>query len=105
MMLKHVSASQLKHVNVRQWVRQTQTRLTSSWPRGLRVINEQLWCCCGDAGIVIVDSELQQQQQQLSMSSADMGNVYDVAEMSNGDVVIVAGNGLYHRCNGMSQCT
>ena len=101
MMLKHVSVSQLKHVNVRQWVRQTQTRLTSSWPRGLRVINEQLWCCCGDAGIVIVDSELQQQQQQLSMSSADMGNVYDVAGMSNGDVVIVASNGLYHRCNGM----
>ena len=28
----------------------------------LRVINQQLWCCRGDAGIMVFYSELQQQR-------------------------------------------
>ena len=58
----------------------------------LRVINQQLWCCRFDAGIVVLDSELQQQR---TVPAGEMGWVYDVAEMSNGDVVIGASNGLY----------
>ena len=63
----------------------------------LRVINQQLWCCCGDAGIVVFDSELQQQR---AIPAGEMGTVYDVAEMNNGDVVIAARNGLCHISSG-----
>ena len=67
-------------------------------PQGLRVINQHLWCCCGDAGIVVFDGELQ--QQRTTVPPADMGTVYDVAEMSNGDVVIAAQGGLFCSSNG-----
>ena len=83
---------------MKQWVKQAEKKLLTR-PEGLRVINQQLWCCCGDAGITVFDSELQQQRNILA---DDMGGVYDVAEISNGDVVIAAPAGLYHRCNGMS---
>ena len=83
-----------------QWVKQAETELPGR-PEGLRVINQQLWCCGGDAGIVIFDSELQQQR---TIPAAKMGRVWDVAEMSNGDVIIAAtsaeNTGLYHRRNG-----
>ena len=88
----------LKQASLKQWVKQAETKLPSK-PAGLRVINQQLWCCCDDAGIVVFDSELQQQR---TIPAADMCVVCDVAEMSNGDVVIAAAAGLYHRCNGMS---
>ena len=65
----------------------------------LRVIKQQLWCCCFDAGIVVFDSELQQQR---IIPARDMKYMHDVAEMSNGDVVIAALNGLYHSSNGES---
>ena len=69
------------------------------WSRSLRVINQQLWCCCGgDAGIVVFDSELQ--QQQCTIAAAGKGYVNDVAEMSNGDQVLAASDGLYHSTNG-----
>ena len=75
---------------------QADTKLSSK-PKTLRVINQQLWCCCGDAGIVIVDSELQQQR---TIPAGDMDDVCDVAEMSNGDIIIAARAGLYHSSNG-----
>ena len=62
-------------------------------PYSLRVINEQLWCCCYDAGIMVFDAELQQQR---TIAPHEMVNIWDVAAMSNGDVVIAAQNGLYH---------
>ena len=81
---------------MKQWVKQAETPLPSSaW--GLRVINQQLWCCCGKAGIVVFDSELQQQR---TIPAGDMDDVYDVTEMSNGDVIIAAHIGLYHDSNG-----
>ena len=82
----------LQQASTKQWVKQAEEKLPG-WTTGLRVINEQLWCCCGDAGIVVFDSELQQQR---TIPAADMRYVRDVAQMSNGDVVIAAGNGLYH---------
>ena len=88
----------LKQASMKQLVKRAENELPSrSW--GLRVINQQLWLCCGNAGIVVFDSELQQQR---TIPAADMYVVSDVAEMSNGDVVIAAVRGLYHRCNGMS---
>ena len=88
----------LKQASLKQWVKQAETKLPTI-PEGLRVINQQLWCCCGFDAIVVLDSELQQQR---TIPAADMYVVSDVAEMSNGDVVIAAVRGLYHRCNGMS---
>ena len=77
---------------MKQWVKRSEEKLPSE-PLCLRVINQQLWCCCIDGGIVIFDSELQQQH---TIPAGSMGHVNDVAEMSNGDVVIAATNGLYH---------
>ena len=84
----------LEHVSAKQWVGQQLTELTSE-NLNLRVINQQLWCCCGNAGILVFDSELQQQQQQHTIPAAKMGYVFNAAEMSNGDVVIAADDGLY----------
>ena len=57
----------------------------------IRVISGQLWCCCGYYGIVIVDTELQQQRTILCES---MGAVCDVAETIDGDVILATSNGL-----------
>ena len=81
---------------MKQWAKQAETKLPGRLG-GLRVINQQLWCCCCSAGIVVFDSELQQQR---IIPARDMKYMHDVAEMSNGDVVIAAGTGLYHRQNG-----
>ena len=86
----------LKQATVKQWVNQAERQLPSL-PQSLRVINQQLWCCCNDGGIVVFDSELQQQRTILA---GDMGDVRDVADMSNGDAVIATGRGLYHGRNG-----
>ena len=81
---------------MKQWVKQAEKKLPSR-PEGLRVINQQLWCCCGDAGIVVFDSELQHQR---TIPAADMGWVYDVAKMRNDDVIIAAHTGLFCCSNG-----
>ena len=93
----------LKQASSKRWVQRAEIQLPASLLgeelsyEGLRVINQQLWCCSGDAGIVVFDSELQQQR---TIPAADMGDVSDVAEMSNGDVVIATDNELYHRSRG-----
>ena len=90
----------LQQASLKQWVKQAEIELPA-WPQSLRVINQQLWCCCSHVGIVIFDSELQQ-RRTIPADDDELDVVLDVAEMSNGDVVISAHNGLYHRCNGMS---
>ena len=70
-----------------------------AWPEAVRVINQQLWCCRGrDAGIVVVDSELQPQRR--IWPGDDIKHVRDVAQTSNGDVIIAASNGLFHISDG-----
>ena len=49
---------------------------------------------------MVFDSDLQQQR---TIPAADMGDVGDVAEMSNGDVVIAASYGMYHSSDGKYQ--
>ena len=61
-------------------------------PSHLRVIKQQLWCCCDGDGIVVLDTDLQQQR---TIPAGEMCNVHDVAEMENGDVIIAASGGLY----------
>ena len=93
----------LKQASSKRWVQRAEIQLPASLLgeelsyEGLRVINQQLWCCSGDAGIVVFDSELQQQR---TIQAGDVGYVHDVAEMSNGDIVITARTGLYHSSNG-----
>ena len=74
------------------WRQVAAVKLTS-YPATLRVINKQLWCCSQEAGIEVFDTELQQQR---TVTCDSMEEVCDVAEMSNGDVVIAALQGLYH---------
>ena len=68
-------------------------RKLSSTPKTLRVINQQLWCCCNKAGIIVFDADLQQQRV---IPRGRMGEVHDVAVLSNGDLVIATLYGLYH---------
>ena len=79
-----------------QWKKETEKKLPAR-PQALRVINQQLWCCCGVDGIVVFDSELQQQR---TIPSPDLSIVYDVAEKSNGEVIIATHSGLYHSSKG-----
>ena len=60
----------------------------------VRVINEQLWCCCEGDGIVVLDhSDLKQLR---TIPAGDMGKVIDAADLPAGDVVIAASEGLFH---------
>ena len=58
----------------------------------LRVINGQLWCCCAEHGIVVLDSEL---RQLYAIRILHSGLVCDVAATSDGDVVISTLRGLW----------
>ena len=63
-------------------------------PQSLRVINRQLWACCLDVGIVVFNSELQQQRV---IQRDDV--VYDAVPMSSdgggGDILVATSTGLY----------
>ena len=62
-------------------------------PKALRVINDQLWCCCNKTGIVVFNAELQQQRV---IQDINKDEVHDVAKMNNGDLVIATIADLYH---------
>ena len=89
----------LKQASTKQWVKQAEKKL-QKFSQGLRVINEQLWCCSSKASIVVFDSDLQKQRV---IRTADMGRVCDVAETTNGDIIIASTNGLY--CTGNGECS
>ena len=74
------------------WTKCAETKLTFA-ARTLRVINQQLWCCCNKAGIVVFDTELQQQRV---IPRGSMGGMHDVVKTSNGDLVVATSDGLYH---------
>ena len=86
----------LKQVSTKQWVKQVEKKLPLG-PQALRVINQQLWCCLRGSGIMLLDGELQWQR---NVPVGGASKVYDVAKMSNGDVITAASNGLYHSSNG-----
>ena len=88
----------LRDVVNKTWTKQ-QEQLLPSFPQALRVINGQLWCCCsnkvqGDfCGVVAYNGELQLQQ---TIECRDVGDVYDVAVIGNGDIVMATAKGLQH---------
>ena len=77
----------------KRWIKSAQADLPQAGYGGLRVIKQQLWCCCGEAGIMVFDSALQKQR---IIPVQAMKGVNDVAEISNGDVLIAAWQGIYH---------
>ena len=76
-----------------QWVKEKEAEMNVRYMHALRHIKQQLWCCCGRDGIVVLDTDLQQQR---TIPAGDMGYVNNVAEMSSGDVIIAADKGLFH---------
>ena len=60
----------------------------------LRVIKKQLWCCCYNAGIVILDhSDL---KPIATIPGGSMESVHDVAHAGNEDIVLVSSKGLFY---------
>ena len=66
------------------------------YPRCLCLLpNNELWQCHG-GGITVLDTELRPLREIESESdSDDLGVVYDVAELPDGDVAVAAQFGLF----------
>ena len=75
-----------------QWIKEKEFELPAE-PRSVRVINEQIWCCCCSSGIIVFDSDLKKLE---SFAIEGTTWVNDVARMSNGQIVIADGTGLFH---------
>ena len=75
-----------------KWRKQAEAELPDD-PTSLRLINQQLWCCCYDAGIEVLEHE--ELTKADVVPAGDTGWVCDVAAFRD-DVVIAAGTGLYH---------
>ena len=75
-----------------EWIKEKEFQLPAS-PYAVRVINEQIWCCCTGSGIIVFDSDLQKQE---SIEIEGITFVRDIASMSNGDIVVAHAKGLFH---------
>ena len=76
-----------------QWVQQTEVRFSHS-VSSLRVINQQLWCCCVEAGIMVLDHSDLRHLQNIQTGERKLD--HDLAMMADGDVVRACGKGLFH---------
>ena len=67
-----------------------------SYPQRLRLMrNNELWQCHDD-GVTVLNTELRPLREIESKSdSGDMGVVYDVAALPDGDVAVAGTNGLF----------
>ena len=74
-----------------QWVKQVETQLPAR-PKALRVINKQLWCCCGDAGVVVLSGGLGTLR---TIPRGDRGRVNDVCELRGDKFASATSTGLY----------
>ena len=81
----------LKMLSSRTWTHHQSVSVPNN-PRCLRNIGTHLYQCHGN-GITVYDTRLNQLN---SIPSCDTGNVYDVCDMSNGDLLIATSYGLYH---------
>ena len=59
----------------------------------IRVINGQLWCCCGYSGIVVLDTELRQLKTILPWGLTE--GAWDVTEATDDDVIIAGLDSIY----------
>ena len=86
-----IGNASLTSVGSRRWTRHQSVSVPNN-PHGLRIIGNHLYQCHGD-GITVYDTRLNQLN---NIPSCDMDDVYDVSDMSNGDLIYAAGNGLFH---------
>ena len=93
------NATTLRDAATKQWVKQAEKELPAS-PFGLRVINQQLWCCGFESGVVVLDPDFQQASTCTAAGRQD-AVVFVVAQLSSGDVIVAEVNGLYHIFNGL----
>ena len=90
------TSSSVDLVSSRQWKRHQSVNVPS-YPHCLRNVGNHLFQCHDD-GITVYDTQLMRMK---NIPSGDMGFVYDVCDMPNGDLVAAAYNGLYHtKANG-----
>ena len=74
-----------------QWVKHDETQLPAR-PKALCVINKQLWCCCGDAGVVVLSGGLGTLR---TIPPGDRGRINDVCELTGDKFAIATSTGLY----------
>lgn len=87
----------LNDISGKQWTKERATKLPA-YPRALRVIKQQLWCCMEQEGIAIYRPDLHHQQ---TIACPGMGIANDVAQLADGNLMIAAENGLYRTdCTG-----
>ena len=73
--------------------RKVLTKVLPSVAQNVRIVNQQLWCCCLNGGIVVLDKNLWHQR---IITCIDKECVYDVVQYCNDDVVIASSSGLLH---------
>ena len=86
----------LWYLSGKVWTKQAETTLKSGPPRSVSVLNQQLYCCYGGAGVMIFQNDL---QHKISMPTWDVDSVLDLTETSNGDVIIATSEGLHMYSN------
>ena len=91
-MLQATNVCRLRDVAASQWRKDIDAPL-GVIPFSLRVIKDQLWACCFEAGIVVFDHTLT--QQHVIRFDKSIGSVYDAAEMNGGDVIIATDRAIY----------
>ena len=82
------------------WIKVAERGLVPT-PYSISVVNDQLWSSCDAGGIVIYDLDL---LRVVSITGLGTNRVKDVAQLSDGDVVIATGDGLFH-FDSHSKCT
>ena len=56
-------------------------------------VHTALWCCCGDSGIVIYETD--DGQCQRCSWTTQLGCINDVTEMISGDAIVASDEGLF----------
>ena len=63
--------------------------------KAMRIVKQQIWCCLEENGVAVFDTNLKHQFTITRQQLGDAFAVYDVLDMSNGDVITATTNGLY----------
>ena len=75
----------------KKWVKIQVSVNIPKLPRGLRIINKQLWCCHQN-GITAFNENLDMVR---TIPGGEMGECHDVAQDNDDDILIAAANGVY----------
>ena len=59
----------------------------------MRLVNGELWCCQNDGRILVLDQHL---TQKYWLEHRSWGDVYDVTQLWNQEVVLTGSDGLFH---------